>query len=155
MDENEMLLEMKDLLKDLLEEYEGSSVYGCDLGFTLLERYNVDGTYTYSTSEAEKWIKKNFEDIGEIYENLEAKIGALSIPNPFKEPEAFQVCVMLEEADYMLLRCGFIDKNWNEEITLDKENIEKIFKELDMLDLSKGLYDIEDVSLENEDEEEM
>lgn len=155
MSENDMLLEMKDLLKDLLEEYEDQSVYGCDLGYTLLERYNVDGTYTYSTSEAEKWIKQNFEDIGEIYEELEFQIGAESIPNPFKNPEAFQVCIMLEEATGMLARCGFVDKNWNEEITLNKENIEKISKELDMLDLSQGLYDIRDVSLEEETEEEM
>ena len=36
-------------LKQKLEDYEGADIYGCDMAYTLLEQYNIDGSYTYNT----------------------------------------------------------------------------------------------------------
>lgn len=49
---------------DKLDEYKDCEMYGCDLGYTLFERENVDRTFTYSTQRAKEWIKDFFDDIG-------------------------------------------------------------------------------------------
>ena len=74
-----------------LKEREGETVYACDLAYTVFGSANVDGSYTYSTYEAVKWIKKYFDSLGEIVEEMQGQ--GLNAPNPFDEPEKFQVCV--------------------------------------------------------------
>jgi hypothetical protein len=111
-----------------LKEREGETVYACDLAYTVFEGANVDGSYTYSTYEAVKWIKKYFDSLGEIVEEMQGQ--GLNAPNPFDEPEKFQVCVLLEGAQYLLSKCETVDKNWNEEIELTPKTIRKICREL-------------------------
>lgn len=111
-----------------LKEREGETVYACDLAYTVFESANVDGSYTYSTYEAVKWIKKYFDSLGEIVEELQANgIGA---PNPFDEPEKFQVVILMEGAQYLLGKCETIEENWNEEIELTPKTIREICREL-------------------------
>lgn len=111
-----------------LKEREGETVYACDLAYTVFEGANVDGSYTYSTYEAVKWIKKYFDSLGEIVEEMQWR--GLNAPNPFGEPEKFQVCVLLEGAQYLLSKCETIDENWNGEIELTPKTIRKICREL-------------------------
>lgn len=132
---------MKELKNDLknymfkemekaLYEYEDTEHYACDLGYTLFEGANIDGSYTYSTYEAKEWIKEHWEDIGEVVEEITFGMGAESIPNVFERPEAFMVVIMLELSSYMIGKCPFIEKNWNNQITLTNKNIKRIIKEL-------------------------
>ena len=111
-----------------LKEREGETVYACDLAYTVFESANVDGSYTDSTYEAVKWIKKYFDSLGEIVEEMQGQ--GLNAPNPFDEPEKFQVCVLLEGAQYLLSKCETVDENWNEEIELTPKTIRKICREL-------------------------
>ncbi len=111
-----------------LKEMEGRTVYGCDLGFSIFESANVDGSYTYSTYEAINWIKKYFDDLGEIVEETTAE--GLTPPNVFDKPESFMVFIMLECSSYLTGKCKFIEDNWNDEIELNKKNINRICKEL-------------------------
>ena len=111
-----------------LKEREGETVYACDLAYAVFESANVDGSYTYSTYEAVKWIKKYFDSLGEIVEEMQGQ--GLNAPNPFDEPEKFQVCVLLEGAQYLLSKCETVDENWNEEIELTPKTIRKICREL-------------------------
>lgn len=114
-----------------LEDYEGTQEYCCDLGYKLFEGANCDGTYTYSTYEAKKWIQEHWEDIGDVVEELKFQFGGLdNIPNVFERPEAFMVVIMLELSSYMLAQCPYIDKRWNEQIELTPYRIKKIKKEL-------------------------
>ena len=111
-----------------LKEQEGRTVYACDLAYTVFESANVDGSYTYSTYKATQWVKKYFDSLGEIVDEL--KSNGMDAPNPFDEPEKFQVCILLEGAQYLLSQCETIDENWNEEIELTPKTIRKICREL-------------------------
>ena len=111
-----------------LKEREGETVYACDLAYTVFESANVDGSYTYSTYKATQWVKKYFDSLGEIVDEL--KSNGIDAPNPFDEPEKFQVCILLEGAQYLLSQCETIDENWNDEIELTPKTIRKICKEL-------------------------
>jgi hypothetical protein len=111
-----------------LKDRENENIYACDLAYTLFEAANVDGSYTYSTYEATRWIKKYFDSLGEIVEELKAN--GIEAPNPFDEPEKFQVVIILEGAQYLLSQCETINENWNNEIELTPKTIRRICKEL-------------------------
>lgn len=132
---NEVIKELIDRLYD----YEGVSEYGCDLAYKLLESYNYDGTMTYSTAEAKKWIQNYFDEIGEVYEKLKGQ-GIIDNVNPFDEPEKFQVIIFMEASSYLIGKCNFIEKNWNNEITLNKKNIATIKKQLEALNDNGSIY---------------
>jgi hypothetical protein len=117
-----------DVLTDKLDEYEGTSSYGADLAYHLLERYNVDGSYTYSTYEAKQWVASCFDELGEIVEEMTEE--GLAPCNVFDNPEGFQVCIMLYVAGELLGQCDTVNEFWNEEQELTKEIIAKIKKEL-------------------------
>lgn len=129
-------------LKKKLYNYEDTSSYSCDLNYMLFEGENADGTYTYSTKDALDWIKEYWDDIGEVVEELKFQFGGMDyIPNVFERPEAFMVVIIIELAGYMLSQCPFINDNWNEEITLTKENIEKIINELEENNNTEDVYE--------------
>lgn len=135
----------KDIIEriiDKLEDYEGTEVYACDLAYTLFEGENIDGTFTYSTYEAKQWIKKYYDDIGEVWEELQFQFDKeyLMQFNMFDNPEKFMVLIILESANYLISRCKLIDDNWNNEITLNKKNIETLKKQLKELDDGGSIY---------------
>lgn len=135
----------KDIIKriiDKLYDYEDTEVYACDLAYTLFESENIDGTFTYNTYEAQEWIKNNFDELGEVWEELKFQLGTdyLNNYNLFEEPEKFMVLVILEVASYILGRCKTVEDNWNNEIVLTKKNIKKIEKELKELDNDEPIY---------------
>lgn len=122
---------MVDVLKDELDEYKGTSSYGGDLVYDLLQRYNVDGTYTYSTYEAKQWVQEYFDELAEIVNEMTEE--GLPPCNVFENPEAFQVQIMLYVAGQLLGQCDTVNKFWNEEQELTQEIIDKIKEELDNL----------------------
>lgn len=122
---------MVDVLKDKLYEYEGTSSYGGDLAYDLLQQYNVDGTYTYSTYKAKQWVQEYFNELSEIVEEMTEE--GLPPCNVFKNPEAFQVQIMLYVAGGLLGQCETVNEFWNDEQELTEEIITKIKEELDNL----------------------
>ena len=127
---NELKQWLIEEIKDHLYNYEDCEVYACDLAYTIFEGENIDGSYTYSTYEAKEWIKKYWEDIGEVVEEIKFQLGSECIPNVFEEPEKFQVVIVLEGANYILSQSEFIDDKWNDKIILTKKNIKKIISQL-------------------------
>lgn len=127
-----------------LEDYEGANIYGADLAYTLFEGENVDGSFTYNSYEAKEWIKKYYDDIAEVYDELKFSFGEEYIAklNMFENPEAFMVIIILESANYILGRCKFVEDNWNEKIELTKKNIKKIQNELLLQDDGGSIYEI-------------
>ena len=111
---------IKDFVKDIiineLYNYEEESFYGCDLGYGLLEGYNIDGVYFYNNYKAREFIKENFEDFGEIVDEIAFQFGSESIPNVFAEPDKFCVVCFLEVASYILSKCKYVDDRWGEEL---------------------------------------
>ena len=118
-------------IQEHLYNYEDQEIYACDLAYTIFEGENIDGSYTYSTYEAKEWIKKYWDDIGEVVEEIKFQLGSDCIPNPFDEPEKFQVVIVLEAASYVFGKCDFLEKNWNNEIKLTKRNIKKIINQIE------------------------
>lgn len=118
-----------DVLMDKLDEYEGTSSCGGELDFYLLQQYNVDGSYTYSTYEAKQWVQEHFDELGEIVEEMTEE--GLAPCNVFDNPEAFQVQIMLYVAGELLGQCDTVTAVWNEEFTLEADIIKKIKEELD------------------------
>ena len=128
-----MKKEVLNNLIDKLYDYKGGNYYACDLAYTLFECYNIDGSVTYNAYDAKEWIKKYFNELGEVVEEIKFNLGSEFIPNIFEEPEKFMVVIYLEVGASLLSQCKFIDDNWNNEIELTNENIEKIKKELEEL----------------------
>lgn len=130
---NEVIEDLQEKLKD----YEDVTIYACDLSYTLFESYNVDGTVTYNTYSAEMWIKNNWDNIGEVLEELKFQFDDSYFKDIvfdiWNNPEKFMVIVYLEVGSYLLSKCNFIDNNWNEEIILTSDNIDLISKQLEEL----------------------
>jgi hypothetical protein len=117
-----------DVLMDKLDEYEGTSSCGGELDFYLLQQYNVDGSYTYSTYEAKQWVQEHFDELGNIVEEMTEE--GLAPCNVFDNPEAFQVQIMIYVAGELLGQCDTVNEFWNEKQELTEEIIAKIKKEL-------------------------
>lgn len=134
---NSIKNEVIEELQEKLNEYEDTKSYGCDLGYTLFEGYNMDGTITYNRYRAEMWIKNNWDNFGEILEELRFQFDSDYFKdiamNIWDNPEKFMVIVYLEVASYLLSQCPFVDENWNKEIILTSDNIELISKQLEEL----------------------
>lgn len=117
-------------LKNMLYDYIGTPTYAGDLPFLLFESYNADGTFTYSTAESVELIKKYFNDFGEIVERIKEE--GLDVINPFDNPKAFVVQMLLEEANKLLFDCETVEElnNEGDEFELTEELAKKIADEL-------------------------
>lgn len=130
-------------IKDKLRDYEGVEVYSCDLAYTLFEGENMDGTATYNSYDAKEWVKTYFDEIGDVWEELNFQFGGdfMKDKNPFENPEQFMVVIILESASYLLGQCKYISDRWNDKIEIDKRNIRTISYQLDQLNDGRGIYE--------------
>ena len=120
----------KEHLLQRLEDYKGTSEYACDLGYTLCERENCDGTLTYSTYEAKQYLKEWWDECGEYLEYENRNFGENRY-NPFENPEAFMVCMVIEGVNSILSQCESINEAWCDNIELSGEFLEKLCKEIE------------------------
>ena len=124
----------KDVLSrmiDNLDDLEGHEGYVSELAFTLFENENINGSMTYSTYKASQWIMENFHDLGDVVEDMAAEWGIT--PNPFNNPEAFMVQVVLYLAEQLVYESAYLQRGRDEEeidaITYDEETIALIRRE--------------------------
>lgn len=124
----------KDVLSrmiDHLDELEGRDGYVSELAFTLFEGANMDGTLTYNTYEAEGWIAEHFHDLGDVVEDM--SVAWDITPNPFNNPEAFMVQVVIYIAEQLVYESAYLQRGRDEEeidaITYDEETIALIRRE--------------------------
>ena len=99
---------LNDLEKDVLERMienlptlEDREVYVEEIGFTLFEAENIDGSMTCSRAAARDWIVTYFDDIGDVVQYIQELTG--EVITPFDNPEAFMVQVCMWVADYLTL----------------------------------------------------
>lgn len=123
-----------DLLIRKLEDYEDMSIYGCDMAYTLLEEYNVDGTILYNTYNTTEWLKDNIQDIYDFLPTIkfmyDDEFYAKLCIDILDSPEKAMVIICLEKANEIMANLKFINDNWDNEIVLNSENINIIKKEL-------------------------
>lgn len=119
----------KDYITDRLSEMEGMSSYGCDLAGDICQGILADGSATYSTQTAWKYLDEWRYEAGEFFDHYVSEIG--TPPNPFDNPEAFHVAMILEGCQAILSQCDVVDEIWNEKILLDKTTIKEIISQVE------------------------
>lgn len=117
----------KNFIISNIDNYSDQSIYGCDLGYTITEGINADGSCTYSTYEAKEYIKFWWDDASDYFQYEKDNFGE-NLHNPFENPEAYMVCMVIQGVNSLLSQISFINKNWNNKIKLTKKNIKKIIR---------------------------
>lgn len=85
----------KDFIRENIEGLIGRNVYACDLGLELTMGINADGTCTYSTNLAKQYLCDWWDECGDYWNYEKINFGN-NYHNPFDEPEAFMVCMVIE-----------------------------------------------------------
>ena len=124
----------KDFIINNIDDYSDQSIYGCDLGYTITEGINADGTCTYSTYKAKEYIKFWRDEAADYFQYEKDNFGE-NLHNPFENPEAYMVCMVIQGVNNLLSQISFIDKNWNNKIKLTEKNIKKIIREIKDLEV--------------------
>ena len=124
----------KNFIADHLENYSDQSIYGCDLGYTITEGINIDGSCTYSTYKAKEYLKFWWDEAADYFQYEKDNFGE-NLHNPFERPEAFMVCMVIQGVNSLLSQISFIDKNWDNKIELTEKNIKKIIREIKDLEV--------------------
>lgn len=122
----------KDFAIDSLNEMKGceNNQDAADLGNTITESINIDGSATYSTYEAKEYIKEWWNEAAQVYEYQKDNYGECS-QNPFESPEAYHVIMIIEGVNNIMNQCDTIQKNWNENIELTDEILDTLIKEVE------------------------
>lgn len=122
------------LMLDSLEDYEGHEIYNGDLGFTLLENANWDGTITYSRVAAIEWLNEYWDDVGEIVGHMvDAGYDADALLDLWSNPERFMAMVVLFYSRYIE---PYIS---DDKYILDEENIKNIREQLEDIKTFEGI----------------
>lgn len=126
---------VKNLLIENLENYEDEVIRIPDLALKVLEGYNIDGSITYNTYEAEKWLKDNYDDVAkaicEFDFTFDPELAQKLALEVFTKPERAMTKICLFVADNLVTSLDYVNKNWDKEVRLTKEVIEIIKKELE------------------------
>lgn len=135
---------IKNYLIESIENYEGATVYGCDLAYLLTESENANGSFFCSTYKTKQHLKKFDEVCGEFVEYYFDNFGEHPA-NFFTEPEKFHVQMVIISSDMLIgslpiFRTSPQDETscdlWNEKFTLDKKMINKIKQQIKTFDES-------------------
>jgi hypothetical protein len=120
----------KQHLLERLDAYIGTSHYTCDLGYYLCEEENANGSLTFSRDRAMKYLQAWWFDCGDYWEYEKDNFGEHP-HNPFDNPEAFMVCMVIHGVDNILSQLRPINEAWNDTITLSNEFIAELKKEIE------------------------
>lgn len=119
----------KEMIMDELRDRKGETHYACDLGLGITEYANYDGTLTYSTAEAKEYIREWWDEASDYWEYEKFNFGE-NFHNPFDNPEAYMVCMVIEGVQSILAQTEVINSAWNDEIELTEDVINKIIEEI-------------------------
>ena len=118
----------KQYIYDHIDDYRGQKMYMSDLGYTLTEGPNANGTLTYSQQLAIEYLREWWYDASTFFEYLKDNLG-MSM-NPFANPEAYMVAMVVEGVRSLIDRAlGYIEFDQEMEV-LDGELIEHIVKKV-------------------------
>lgn len=119
----------KNYITENLPECVGRDICGCELGCTVTERINADGSCTYDTELAKDYIKNWFDEAGEFLDYELTNFGENKY-NPFEEPESFMVCMVIEGINSLLSQSDFVNSFWDDKTKLTKKMVTTILKEI-------------------------
>ena len=124
-----MLENIKGKVIDELNERIGQTHYLCDLGMTLSESENADGSWYYSSYKAKEDIVDNFDFCGAFYQWHKDNFGEAISYNPFEDTELFHCTMMIfavENAFSYALNKTEYSELWNDEFEITKEFVNAI-----------------------------
>ena len=128
MEHEKFITDLKADIVSRLSDYEDQSIYACDLGMTLFEGENANGSVFCNSYKTKEFIKENFDLFGELIEYWSDNFGETL--NPFLEPEKCHVILLIESARSILAGCKLVDEKWNDKITLTPAVIKKLTKQV-------------------------
>ena len=131
----DFIQDLKNTIKDRLNDYAGGSYYGCDLAYTLFEGENANGSVFCNTYETKQFIKANFDLFGALVDYVKQHMD-MSL-KPFNEPEKAHVILLLEASQSLLAKCKLVDTKWNDEIELTAKNIKTLCAQIDALNITE------------------
>ena len=126
--------ELKETIIDRLNDYKNTTVYGCDLTYTLYESENITGSVLCNTYATKEFIKENFDLFDDLVQYVENNIDI--VLKPFTEPEKAHVILMIEASQNLLSNLDFILNNWNDKFKLTDEVIKEITYQLRELNIN-------------------
>ena len=105
-----------------------------ELAYRITDHDNMSGSFTYSTYNAEQYIKEWFHEVGYFMEEYEFEFGFPVKWNPFTESESFHAVMVIVGIEKML---GSLECIPNESFILTTELSNLIIKELEGLNIKE------------------
>lgn len=124
----------KEQIKNNLPEWIGQDVYMCDLGLELTQEMNCNGTFTFSRTEAMDYLREWWNDASDYWEYEKFSFGE-HFHNPFDNPEAYTVCMVIEGVRSLMSQCTEVDENWNDQVELTQEMCDSILEQIESLEV--------------------
>ena len=115
----------KDYIVDHIDEFVGQNFYGSDLCYELTQEPNSNGTLTFCREEAVCYLKDWWVDAAKYWDYEKDNFGE-NTHNPFDNPEAYMVCMVIEGVASILGNAPHIEDYWNDEFELTQEMAEDI-----------------------------
>ena len=117
-------------IEDTLPDYQGQELEACELGMTLTEGENANGSWYCSTYKAQEDLKAWFDDVGEFIEEYTNEFGEKPKWDAFIDAENFHCLMMIVGVEKIINGLDIIQDHWNKKITLDDKTIKAIIEEL-------------------------
>ena len=124
----------KDFIKSHIEDHLGRIVYTCDFASEITMGINVDGSATYSTHEAKEYLKTWWDEAADYFQYEKDNFGE-NLHNPFENPEAYMVCMVITGVDHLMAQVKEISEARNDHIEVTQELCDSICKQLDDLEM--------------------
>lgn len=95
---------------------------------------NVNSSITYSSYKAMEFIKEHFEAAGAYWNYAKDNFGEVE-HNPFEEPEAYMVCMVIEGVNSLMSQVIGNHDDWDNQVEITDELIKEIEEGLEDADI--------------------
>lgn len=116
-----------DGLVDRLDECEGMTAYGADLGFELTLDINENGELP--DYDGMGFIHDFWDEAAKYWEYEKFAFGE-HFHNPFEDPDGYAVCMVIEYSRSAMAGCALVDEHWNDEMELTADVVETLKEQL-------------------------
>lgn len=119
----------KNHIAEKIYDFVGSKHYGADFSFALTQEENTNGTLTFNRVAAIEYLNEWWCDCAD-YWNYEKDNFGEHYHNPFDEPEAYMVCMVITGCESLLGQTEALQEVWNDEFELTQELADKILEQV-------------------------
>lgn len=124
----------KDFIKDNLDGFIGSTIYACELANEITMGINVDGSATYSTYKAKEYLKAWWDEAADYFQYEKDNFGE-NYHNPFENPEAYMVCMVIQGVEGLMAQVKEIYEAQDDQIEITQELCDSIVAQLDDIEM--------------------